>query len=265
MKYNCTGEVYSNKQIATNIYDMYIFAPDIAKNAKAGQFVNVYTKSPETILPRPISIAETNLENKTIRIIYGIVGKGTAEFSNLKIGDSIKLVGALGNGFDINSNLTEHIILAGGIGTPPMLGLAKNLIPDFSKNSKVSIKAYLGFRSEPILVEEFEKLGVEVHIATDDGNVGFKGNNIALVRQENPNAQMIYACGPKVMLRAAAKWATEKEIPMQVSMEEHMACGIGACGGCVCKTKARNKDDWEHTKICMNGPVFLSSEVIWND
>lgn len=257
MKYNCTGEIYSNKQIATNIYDMCIYAPDIAKDAKPGQFVNVYTKSSETILPRPISIAETNIETKTIRIIYGVVGKGTTEFSNLKTGDSIKLVGALGNGFDINSNLTQHIILAGGIGTPPMLGLAKNL--------KGNIKAYLGFRSEPILVKEFETLGVEVHIATDDGSVGFKGNNIALIRQENTNAQMIYACGPKVMLRAAAKWATEKEIPMQVSMEEHMACGIGACSGCVCKTKARKTEDWEYTKVCMNGPVFLSSEVIWND
>lgn len=257
MKIFCTEEIYSNKQIAPNIFDMSISASEIVKYAKAGQFVNLYPKDSQTLLPRPISIAEINLEANSLRLIYAVVGKGTDEFSKLKVGDKLKITGPLGTGFDINIDLTEHVIIAGGIGTPPMLELAKNL--------KGNIKAYLGFRTNPILVDDFKNLGVEVHIATDDGSVGFKGNNIDLLKQENPKAQMYYACGPKVMLKAAAKWAEENNLLLQVSMEERMACGIGACVGCVCKTKVKGSDEWQHTKVCTNGPVFWSNEVIWND
>lgn len=257
MKVVCIEQIYSNDNITPEIFDMTISASEIVKYATPGQFVNLYSSKGETLLPRPISIAEIDLENKTIRLIYAVVGKGTLEFSKLKKGDSIKVVGPLGSGFQINNNITEHMIIAGGVGTPPMLELAKNL--------KGNIKAYFGFRSNPILVKDFENIGVEVHIATDDGSVGFKGNNISLIRQENPSAQMIYGCGPKVMLKAASKWAEEKQIPLQVSMEERMGCGLGACVGCVCKTKSKNSDDWENTKVCLNGPVFWSNEVVWDE
>ncbi len=258
MKVTCQAEVCSNKEIAPGIFDMIINCPDLMKFAKPGQFVNVYSKKGETILPRPISIAGIHWATESLRLIYAVVGKGTEEFSQLKVGDSVRVMGPLGNGFMIDENLTEHLIVAGGIGTPPMLELAKHL--------KGKVKVYLGFRTNPILVDEFEKIGAEVHIATDDGSVGFKGNNVQLLRQENPAAQMIYSCGPKVMLKALAAWAEEKKIPLQVSMEERMACGIGACVGCVCKTKSEDdKDGWEHKKVCMNGPVFMSDEVIWNE
>ncbi len=257
MKVMCEAKVLSNKNIAPNIFDMLILTPEIVQYAKVGQFINLYSKRGETILPRPISIASIDSINGNIRLIYAVIGKGTDEFSKLNKDDTLRVVGPLGRGFEIDETITEHIIIAGGIGTPPMIELCKNL--------KGNIKAYLGFRSNPILIDEFKNLGVEVHIATDDGSIGFKGNNIALIRKDNPKPQMMYACGPKVMLKAAALFAQEKQIPLQVSMEERMGCGIGACVGCVCKTKARNSDDFEHTKVCLNGPVFWSNEVIWDD
>lgn len=257
MKVFCTAKVISNLQIAPDIFDLTIYAPEIAKYASSGQFVNLYPKSKQTLLPRPISIAEIDISNGNIRLIYAVVGKGTFEFSKLTKDETIKAAGPLGNGFTIDSTLDKHIIVAGGIGVPPMIELAKNL--------NGNIKVFLGFKSIPILVDDFKKLNAEVYISTDDGNIGFKGNNIELLNNQSPTAQMMYACGPKPMLKAVSEWASQQNIPLQVSVEERMACGIGACVGCVCKTKVKNSDDWEYTKVCTNGPVFFSNEVIWND
>lgn len=256
MKVVCEAEIISNNQIAPGIFDMLISVPEIANQAKPGQFINMYSDSKDTILPRPISIAEIDTHKGNIRVIYAVVGKGTKEFSNLCTGNTIRVMGPLGQGFYIDNSNTEHIIIAGGIGTPPMLELCKNL--------KGSVSVYLGFRSHPILVEEFEKLGANVYVATNDGCVGFKGNNIDLIKNQGEKAQVAYACGPKIMLKAAHSWAQENNIPLQVSMEERMACGIGACVGCVCKTKTKD-GDYEHTKVCSNGPVFWSNEVIWDE
>jgi dihydroorotate dehydrogenase electron transfer subunit len=257
MKVICEAQIDYNNEIVPGIFDMLIIAPEIAKQAKPGQFINMYCDNKDTILPRPISIANIDANAGTIRVIYAVVGKGTSQFSNLKKGDTIRVMGPLGQGFYIDNSVTEHIIIAGGIGTPPMLELCKNL------NGNVSV--YLGFRTNPILVEEFKKFGAKVYVATDDGSAGFKGNNIALINSQKPTAQVAYACGPKVMLKAAHNWSQSNNIPLQVSMEERMACGIGACVGCVCKTKSKDGKDFEHTKVCSNGPVFWSDEVIWDE
>jgi len=257
MKVTCEAKIYYNNEIAPGIFDMLLLTPEIANQAKPGQFINMYCDNKDTILPRPISIAEIDTNKGTIRLIYAVLGNGTAQFSQLRGGGNIRIAGPLGQGFFINDEDREHIIIAGGIGTPPMLELCKQL--------KGKVTVYLGFRSNPILVEEFEKVGAEVYVATDDGSVGFKGNNIQLINEHNPKAQVIYSCGPKVMLKAAHKWAESKNIPLQVSMEERMACGIGACVGCVCKTKTKDGKGFEHTKVCTNGPVFWSSEVIWDE
>ncbi|MGL4791292.1 MAG: dihydroorotate dehydrogenase electron transfer subunit, partial [Anaerotignaceae bacterium] len=148
----------------------------------------------------------------------------------------------------------NHVLVGGGIGVPPLLELAKQL--------KGNITVFIGARTAPILIEEFEKIAT-VHVATDDGSVGFKGNIVALMDKINPDVDFIYSCGPNVMLKYLSKWALEKGIDPQVSMEERMACGIGACVGCAIKVKSGN--DWEHKKVCKDGPVFLGSEVIWND
>jgi dihydroorotate dehydrogenase electron transfer subunit len=249
--------IQENRMIAPGMYSMTLQAEDIAKLAKPGQFVNLYCKGEARLLPRPISICEINKEEGTINLIYAVVGKGTGEFSQLEEGDTVEVLGPLGNGFMIDENKKKHIVVGGGVGTPPLLELVKHL--------KGEIDVYLGFRSYPILVEDFESLGARVHIATEDGSVDFKGNVLELMKKENANGDIIYACGPKPMLKAVSEWAASNDIPMQVSLEERMACGIGACVGCVCKTKKKEDKDWQHRKVCKDGPVFWHTEVIWDE
>ncbi len=254
-KSRLTAELLENKEIFTGIYKMIVPAISIAKNAKAGQFVNLYCKDGSRLLPRPISICEINKEFGYLVFVYAVVGKGTREFSNIKAGDSIQLLGPLGKGFNIDNNVKEHILVGGGVGIPPLLELVKNLEGDK--------KAYLGFSTGNYLIEEFKKYGAEVFIATDDGSFGKKGTVVDLLKEQNIGGQMIYACGPKAMLRAVSDFARENNISAQVSLEERMACGIGTCVGCVVKIKKDN--NWEYRKVCVDGPVFLSEEILWDE
>lgn len=248
-------KIIENVEIAKDIFRMTMEGGEISTIARPGQFLNIYCKQDSRILPRPISINSIDKENKTLTIIYGVVGKGTKEFSDLKSRETIDVLGPLGSGFKIDEGLDNHIIVGGGIGTPPLLELAKNL--------KGKVEVYLGFRTETFLVEEFESLGAKVYISTDDGSVGLKGNIVDLLKQNKASGDMIYACGPKPMLRGLASWAKDNGIPAQVSLEERMACGIGACVGCVVKIKS--EDGWQYKKACQDGPVFLSEEVVWDE
>lgn len=248
--------ILENSEISPGIYKMIIESEGIGIIAKPGQFVNLYCKQNSRILPRPISICEIDSVNDTITLVYGVVGKGTEEFSYMKKGDRIEVLGPLGHGFNMDNEVTSHVIIGGGIGIPPLLELTKQL-----KGEK---KVYLGFRSDTFLIKEFEKCGASVYIATDDGSSGLKGTVLDLLSNTNPNGQMIYSCGPKPMLKAVSEWAKIKQIKAQLSLEERMGCGIGTCVGCVCKIQAKGMDTWEYKKICKDGPVFFSEEVVWD-
>lgn len=251
MKRILETKVVSNRQILSNIFDLTVNAPDIAKSSKAGQFVEVYANDKSLLLPRPISICEIIGDN--LRMVYQVVGKGTEYFSNLKENDVIRVLGSCGNGYTISDDNTENVFVGGGIGVPPLLETVKQ-----TKGNKTVV---LGFRSETFLVAEFEKYGAKVHIATDDGSSGFHGNAVQLLRELNLKSDMIYSCGPKVMLKALSDYALENNLNCQVSMEERMACGIGACVGCVVKIK--ENDGWTYKKVCKDGPVFNFREVDW--
>lgn len=259
MKIQCMVTILDNKEIAKGIFDMLLLAPDIAYESKAGQFVNVYMNEGQHILPRPISICEVDKETGILRIIFQVVGKGTNILSHLKKGEQIKLLGPLGNGYFIRQNISQkYVVIGGGIGIPPLLGLTKQL--------KGNVEVFLGARSNlPILTEEFKVLGANVHVTTDDGSEGYHGNIVDLLKRLDPKADVIYSCGPKVMLQAVSNWAKDKGISAQISMEERMACGIGACVGCVVKIKKKEDLDWNYLKVCKDGPVFLSDEVVWDD
>lgn len=245
-----TAKVLRNECIATGIYSTVI-KTDIALEAKPGQFISVYTKNDAKLLPRPISICEINKEEKTLRIVYRVVGYGTDEFSKYHAGDDITVLGPLGNGFP---QLDEKaIIIGGGIGIPPMLQLSKTL------NCEKSI--VLGYRDELFLNEQFEPYG-KVFIATEDGSNGTKGNVIDAIKACGVSGSVIYACGPMPMLRGIKKYAEENGIKAYISLEERMACGVGACLGCVCKTK--KQDDHSkvnNARICADGPVFDADDV----
>lgn len=238
-------------QIASDIFSMLIKAPSIAEAAKPGQFVALYSKDGAKLLPRPISLCEINKLDGTIHLVYRVVGGGTLEFSKLQAGDTIEVMGPLGNGFTLRDK--KAILVGGGIGIPPMLQLAKSL------NCEKSV--VLGYRDELFLNEEFEA-HANVYIASDDGNHGVKGTVIDAIKEYGVEGDVIYACGPTPMLRALKEYALEHGMEAQLSMEEKMACGIGACLACVCKTKDVDGHSNVHNKrVCKDGPVFFAEEV----
>lgn len=248
--------IIKNEEIAKGIYRMELKQPEIAEKTNPGQFINLYCKSEALLLPRPISISEVCCVEGTVKVVYAVVGKGTAELASFKAGESVKILGPLGNGFDVQADAEESVIVSGGVGLPPMIELAKQL--------SGKITAFVGFRSEPYLIEELGKYAT-VHIATDDGSVGHKGNVIELMDMKNASGQMIYACGPKPMLRALSAWANEKNLPAQISLEERMGCGVGSCVGCVVKIKDDSQQGWTYKKVCKDGPVFMSEEVMFDE
>lgn len=247
--------VLSQKELTENIFDLWL-ETDLALQAKPGQFMCLYTKDGAALLPRPISICEADPEQKRIRLVYRIAGRGTKEFSTYKKGMQVPVLGCLGNGFPLEEGVGKTaLLMGGGIGVPPILQLAKE-----RKNEKNIILA--GYRdASTFLKEDFEKCG-ELYVATEDGSVGTKGNVMDCIKEHKLKADLIYACGPMPMLRAIKKYAEEQGILAYISLEERMACGVGACLGCVCKTK--NVDAHSHVhnaRICTDGPVFDSREV----
>lgn len=243
--------VIRQEEIAENIYSMWIRTEQIAAHAKAGQFVSVYCNDGSRLLPRPISICEINKEEASLRLVYRVAGKGTDEFSGFHTGAKVRILGPLGNGFPKQKK--SAFLIGGGIGIPPMLELAKEL--DCEK------KIILGFRDELFLMDEFRAQG-EVYVATEDGSAGVKGNVLDAIHENKLKADIIYTCGPTPMLRALKEYAAENEIECWISMEERMACGIGACLACVCKSKEKDAhSNVNNKRICKEGPVFLAGEV----
>lgn len=246
-------EIVSQEKIGTAIFSMWIRSSNIANVAKPGQFISVYTKDTGKLLPRPISICEIDKEQGKLRIVYRVtgIGTGTDMFSELNQGDQIDVLGPLGNGFPLIEK--KAFLIGGGIGVPPMLELAKQL--------NCEKRIIVGYRDELFLIDDLKEQG-EVYIATEDGSAGTKGNVLDSVKKYALEADIIYACGPTPMLRAIKEYAVEHHIECYISMEEKMACGVGACLACVCKTKEVDHHSNVHNKrICKDGPVFLSTEV----
>lgn len=251
------GTVVSQKSLCEGVYDLTIAAPQIAALAKAGQFVSVYSQDGAHLLPRPISLCDIDPAAGTIRLVYRVVGYGTAEFSALTEGASVKLIGPLGNGYTLSGK--KAFVMGGGIGIPPMLQTAKSLAAMGMK--KEDIQIVVGYRDVCFLKDEFEAYGT-VYVATEDGSAGTKGNVLDAVRAEGITADVIYACGPMPMLRALKAYAQEQSMECFLSLEERMACGIGACLGCVCKSKDVDHHSYvKNKRVCADGPVFAAEEV----
>lgn len=243
--------IIRQEEIATDVYSMWLHTEEIAKLAKPGQFVALYCEDGSRLLPRPISICEIDRADRAIRLVYRIAGKGTNEFSGYHTGELLRVVGPLGNGYPKKSK--KALLLGGGIGIPPLLQLAKEL--DCEK------QIVLGYRRELFLKEEFDKYG-SVYVATEDGSIGTTGTVIDAINANHLDAEIIYACGPMPMLRAVKAFAKEHHMECWISLEERMACGIGACLGCVCKSV--KKDEHTHVnnkRVCTEGPVFRAEEV----
>lgn len=260
MKKKVTAKVHLQQEIAPQIFDMMI-ETDLAAQAVPGQFICVYTKDKSKLLPRPISICEVDKDNSMLRIVYRVAGEGTKEFAGYHAGETIDILGTLGNGFPVEEGKGKKVFLmGGGIGIPPMVQLAKEL--NAQNGGKQDIRTIVGYRdAQTFLKEDLEKYS-EVYIATEDGSVGTKGNVMNAIEENALEADVIFACGPMPMLRAIKKYAEEKNITAYISLEEHMACGVGACLGCVVKTKeVDHHSHVNNARICTDGPVFEAKEV----
>ncbi len=262
MKIKETATIISQECLCRNVYSMWI-AANAAEHALAGQFISVYSNSDARLLPRPISICEIDNTNKPgkIRLVYRVAGAGTEEFSHMTAGDRLDILGPLGNGFlaPVPDKITPGVVallIGGGIGIPPMLELAKSL--------PCSVVTVAGYRSgkEMFLTDDLERAG-KLIIATDDGSVGTGGTVIDAVGEAKIAADMIFACGPKPMLKGVKDLAYNMGIPAYISMEERMACGVGACLGCVCEsTLVDDHSKVNNKRVCADGPVFDASEVV---
>ncbi len=253
-KENC--RVIEQKQIGRGVYSLWLETKAIAVNAAPGQFVMLYGKDGSRLLPRPISICQT--KGSQLRLAYRVVGEGTREFSRLEAGQSLEVMGPLGRGFPIEEvKGKKTLLLGGGIGIPPMLEAAACL--------KGDVTAVLGYKDEVFLKEDFEKFCPVIYAIEDEAAQAagaVKGNVLDAVREQGLQADAIFACGPAPMLRAIQVYAQVQKIPCWISMEERMACGIGACLGCVCGTVQEDAYLRVYRKrVCKDGPVFLSTEV----
>lgn len=244
------GRIVEQKKIGKDIYSMWI-ETRLSESGQAGQFLAVYPKGESMLLPRPISICERDKKRGRLRIVYRIAGKGTREFSQYEEGETIDVMGPIGNGFPLLDK--KAIVIGGGIGIPPLLELVKEY-----KGKKEII---LGFKEEIFMDKEFLPYG-SVEIATENGSAGRKGNVLDILEKGEHRGEIILACGPLPMLKGVAEYAKKREIPAYISLEEKMACGIGACLACVCKMKEKDSHTQvPNRRICVDGPVFLAQEV----
>ncbi len=249
-KYLITSKI----ALAKEIYDFTILCPDVVKKVNEGQFVHILANGYS--LRRPISICSVDREKGTLRMVFEVRGEGTKEIAKLNEGDVMDIIAPLGKGFKLDSN-KRAITIGGGIGAPPMLSLAQ-----FYGENCIAIN---GFRSAGavILQDDFKESGAKTILCTDDGSMGKKGFvTEALIEQlENEKADIIYACGPHMMIKGVAEIAQKYGIECQVSLEQRMGCGVGACLVCACKTVKDGKVYMAH--VCKDGPVFDSKEVVF--
>ncbi len=254
MKYRETAVITEQREIAEQIYSLWLHADDIAKEARPGQFVSVYCRDESRLLPRPISICEVDKESGRLRLVYRTAGAGTREFSEYGPGDALELVGPLGNGFPLDKGYKKVLLVGGGIGVPPMVELAKWL-----PGEKMVVS---GYRNGDLFLKEELSRNAALYIATEDGSAGTKGNVLDAIRENRLEADAIFACGPGPMLRALKAYAEEQGIDCYLSLEERMACGIGACLACVCTSKDVDAHtNVKNKRICKDGPVFAAGEI----
>jgi dihydroorotate dehydrogenase electron transfer subunit len=252
-------EIRHIEEIASGIFKMEVESAYISARALPGQFINVQCCSGiDVFLRRPISICSANGNRGTFTIVFKVIGKGTRYLSQKQAGSTIDLIGPLGTSFDLSEEFGRIAVVGGGIGIFPLLFLLQE-----KKGSHKT--AFIGFRNMElsVLTKEFKNSSHSFLVSTDDGSLGYKGSVIELLKKEIDNGakyDIIYTCGPEPMLREVVSLTKEQNIKCQVSLEQRMACGIGACLVCACKT--RHNEGWQYSHVCKDGPVFWSDEVI---
>ncbi len=250
MKYDTKDfKLLKNEEIAKGIFDWTVENSELCKLAKAGQFVNI--KVPSRTLRRPISICDA-CEN-TLRLVFQVKGEGTKLMSQMPVGSYVEILAPLGNGFKLEKG-KRYCFVGGGIGVPPLLFSAKQ-----TENPMI----ITGFRNKDLIIlqDDFKKVSDEVYLTTDDGSAGIHGFVTDVLKEHLGEVDEVCACGPIPMLKAVAE-VCKGEVNCQVSLEERMGCGIGACLVCACKTKTSEGEAM--TQVCRTGPVYNAEEVFYD-
>ena len=261
MKKNIKAEIIEKVKLKEDLYKFSVKAPEIVENAKPGHFIEVRVlDNIEPLLRRPISIYNIEKETGILEFIFQVKGKGTEILAKREVGEKLDIIGPLGYGtFEIKDYKNVGII-GGGIGTFPLYELAKEL------KGRAETTMYMGFRNKSLvtLEKEFEEVASNVVITTDDGSYKEKGYAINVLKEDckKEKPDIIFACGPLPMLKAVQEFANSENIKCEMSLEERMGCGIGACVGCNVRIVTENPDEVKYNYVCQHGPVFNSKKVI---
>ncbi len=256
------AKVLAVYQVAPETYYMELEAPDIARLAVPGQFVHVRcSEAQEPLLRRPLSIHMVSRPKGVLALLFRVIGKGTELLAQRQPGDLVNLMGPLGRGFTLPLPGSRVAVAAGGIGAAPLVFLVQELA-----NMKCQITVYLGAKDKKSVLcdGQFEQMDAEVVVATDDGSLGWRGNVTDLMGRHMDwrRTAMTYVCGPKPMMQGIAAMLAEADVPGEVSLEEHMGCGVGACLSCSVKISHHGKVT--NKRACADGPVFPSWQVVWD-
>ena len=257
-----SGKIISRTQVAVGHFQMGLFCPYIARNAIPGQFIQVrVNRSYDPLLCRPLAVYRA--KGDIFEILFKVVGKGTRLLTEKNIGDTLDITGPLGNCFPIDDDFQLAILVAGGMGIAALMSLAEAM-----GGSRTIALIGASTRDKIVGEKGLLDLGAEVRIATEDGTVGYKGmvsellREVLLMEKYSTATRRIFACGPIPMLKAVAHVADQYKIPAYVSLEERMACGIGACLGCAVRVISPGLEP-QYKMVCTDGPVFDAQEIAW--
>lgn len=252
------GLVVAHRQVTSSLYEIEMIAPAISRECMPGKFVHVrpgLTNDP--LLRRPLSIYDVDHKLGSVTLLYKVVGRGTDMLTKVRPKEYVDLMGPHGRGFSLSESPSRCLLVGGGVGIAPLVYLARVLV---ERKCKVKVLYGTASRSDLAGFERIREIGVEFMPATMDGSAGYRGVVSDLLREKIAPAEVdfIYTCGPEMMMAAVTDFARQHNIPGEVSLEEKMACGVGACLGCARKLKP---DDTQYVKVCKDGPVFSMNEV----
>lgn len=273
------AKIVKNEEVAPDHYLMEFISPEIANEAAPGQFVHVkVSQSWDPLLRRPISLHTWDKQSGTVTFLYRVVGKGTRLLAQLEPGEQLDIMGPLGHGFDLTTAGPRPAVIGGGIGAAPLLALVEGLVAQGA-----AVTTIIGARNQAqvLVAASFQAAGARVEVTTEDGSLGRRGLVTDCLRQllVEGSVSSVYACGPTPMLKAVHRLSLDSGLPTQISLEEHMGCGVGACLTCVCKTKKpdapgrqtgcgdhqTSAGGWAYSLVCADGPVFRGEEVSFDD
>ncbi len=273
-----SARIVANKQIATRIWQMRLECSDLALRMRPGQFVMVRIPRPtDPLLGRPFALYDTWSDKEGglagIEIVYMEMGRATRQLPKLQVGESVEVWGPLGHPFPEPLVGAKRLFLvAGGIGQTPFLAHARELLGQKGygglapRHRGVEVHLVYGARNSSFLagVDHFQSTGANIHLATDDGSAGFHGRVtecLASLLGSDPSTEHVFGCGPEPMLEALAHFVSVRGLTCHVSLETPMACGLGICFSCV--TKVKTAEGWDFKRVCVDGPVFNTSELVW--